>query len=267
MCIVALISFVSSFALADAPLGAFGSATSLLPSLPHNFTVLNWNIYKAGKDGMASDFAVIARDADVAVVQEAHETPELVSDLSTANQQLWWNLVRGFKYQGHFTGVATGSRVSALHTEGFLTTVSEPIFNTPKTMLLTVYPLANSLDSLAVLNVHGINFVVNSRFKKQVTQMIAILKDHRGPILVAGDFNTWNDGRMKALDKGFSAIGLRRLELSNQKKAKLDHAYVRGLEATEATLMTQIKSSDHKPILLKLQSAVESNAATYQVAN
>lgn len=265
--VVILLSLASSLSLAkSAPLSAFGSATSLLPSLPFNFTIIDWNIYKGGKDGMASDFALISKDADVAVLQEAYETPELVSDLSTANQSLWWNMVRGFKYQGYFTGVATGSRVSAIRTEGFLTTVHEPLLKSPKTMLLTVYPLANSLDSLAVLNVHGINFVLNSKFKKQITQMIAILKDHRGPILVAGDFNTWNDGRMEALDKGFASIGLERLKLSNQKEAKLDHAYVRGLQATEATLLTNIKSSDHKPILLRLQSPAAFEPQ-YQAAN
>lgn len=264
--LIALLSLTSSLAFASAPLATFGSSTTLLPSLPHNFTILNWNIYKGGKDKMASDFAVIARDADVAVVQEAHETPQLVDDLSTANQQLSWSLVRGFKYQGHYTGVATGSRVAALHTEGFLTTVTEPILNSPKTMLLTVYPLANSLDSLAVLNVHGINFVLNSKFRKQVLQMISILQKHRGPVLVVGDFNTWNSGRLKSLDQGLASIGLRRLELENQKEAKLDHAYVRGLDVTEAKLLTQIKSSDHKPILLKMQNAAASNEI-FQAAN
>lgn len=255
MVLAALLSFASSFAFAKAPLATFGSATNLLPSLPFNFTILDWNIYKGGKAGMAGDFAVISRDADVAVLQEAYETPELVRDLATANQQLSWSLVQGFKYKGHFTGVATGSRVSALHAEGFLTNVHEPLLNSPKTMLLTVYPLANSLDALAVLNVHGINFVLNSKYRKQVEQMIAILKNHRGPILVVGDFNTWNNGRMESLDEGFATIGLRRLKISNQAEAKLDHAYVRGLEATDAILLEQIKSSDHKPIVLKLQSA------------
>ncbi len=263
MMVAALISFASSLAFAKAPLATFGSNSGLLPSLPHNFTILNWNIYKGGKDGMARDFSVISRDADVAVVQEAYETSQLLSDLTTANQQLSWNLVRGFKYQGYFTGVATGSRVTAIHTEGFLTTVVEPLLNSPKTMLLTVYPLANSLDSLAVLNVHGINFVLNSQFKKQVAQMIAILKNHRGPILAVGDFNTWNNGRMSALDTGFASIGLRRLILSNQKAPELDHAYLRGLVATEGSLLKQITSSDHKPILLKLQSG----EAAFQVAN
>lgn len=255
--VVLAFSFVSSFANAEAPLARFGNPTPKLSYLPFNFKILDWNVYKGGKDGLGKDFAFLSRDTDVALLQESYETPQLLSDLTTANQELSWTMVRGFKYQGYFTGVATGSRVAAMKLEGFLTTVHEPFLNSPKTMMLSVYPLANSLNSLAVLNVHGINFVLNAKYKKQVQQIVSILKNHVGPILVAGDFNTWNDGRMKYLDNTLKTIGLVRLKLQNEEESSLDHAYVRGLQATEAELVSGIKSSDHAPMILQFQSPKE----------
>lgn len=252
--ILALVAvFSTSLAAANAPLATFGSSSPKLNSLPFNFKIVDWNIYKGGKPGMAHDFAMLSRDADLALFQEAYQTPELVSDIATADPELAWTMVLGFKYKGHYTGVATGSRVAALKVEGFLTTVHEPILNSPKTMLLTVYPLANSTNSVAVLNVHGINFVTNSIYKKHVDQIVTILKNYSGPILVAGDFNTWNGGRLKYLDASLKKLGLLRLSLINEHESSLDHAYVRGLKAANAELVKEINSSDHKPMVLQLQ--------------
>lgn len=251
---IIVMSLSASFAnAAKAPFVNFGSATAKYSYLPFNFKIVDWNIYKGGKDGFAKDFAYLSQNADIATFQESYETPELVRDIATANPELSWTMVRGFKYKGYFTGVATGSRVQAMAVDAYVTDVHEPILNSPKSMLLTVYPLANSMSALTVLNVHGINFVINSTYKKQVEQIVSILKSHNGPMLVVGDFNTWNSGRLKYLDQRLASLGLERLSLQDEKASSLDHAYVRGLAATDAKLDVKINSSDHKPMLLQLQ--------------
>lgn len=250
------ISLFSALAFARAPLSSFGATHTKYDFLPHTFKIVNWNIYKGGKAGMARDFAILSVGADVALLQEAIDTPDLISEISNANPELAWNMVRAFQNGDHFTGVATGSRIKALRIEGHHSVVREPIVNTPKTMMVTEYAISNSPQTLLILNIHAINFVLNSQYKKQVRQLIEIVKNHMGPLLIAGDFNTWNSGRKTYLDQSLRSIGVEQLLLKNQQT--LDHAYVRDLSASVAEVITGVRSSDHKPFILHLQARAKS---------
>lgn len=248
-------------ALAFAPLSHFGASQAQFEYLPFHFKVISWNIYKGAKKGLAQDFATIAQNSDVVLFQEAYQKPELVEDLTTANQELAWTIAHSFKQNGFYTGVATGSRVQAIKTVGFHSIVREPLLNTPKAMLLTEYAISNSPLTLLALNVHGINFVLNSDYEKQVQQIVDIIRDHHGPLLVAGDFNTWNSGRKSYLDKSLKALGVQQVLLKNQKS--LDLAYVRNLSVTEGVVIESIRSSDHKPVVMQIDTSSLSTALAH----
>jgi endonuclease/exonuclease/phosphatase (EEP) superfamily protein YafD len=254
--VLMIVTLIANVSFARAPLSKFGALEAKYDYLPFNFKVVNWNIYKGGKDGMAQDFAALGANADVVLFQEALDSTELVRNIVTANQELVWHMVRAFENDGVFTGVATGSRVKALRIEGFHSVVREPVLNTPKTMLVSEYAISNSQQTLLILNIHAINFVLNSQYKKQIQQLVDIVKNHVGPLLIAGDFNTWNSGRKQFLDNSLHAIGAVQLSLKNQQS--LDHVYVRNLSATTAEVVEGVNSSDHKPIVLQLYSEARS---------
>ena len=80
-----------------------------------------------------------------------------------------------------------------------------------------------------------------------------------GPAIVAGDFNTWSEERTDAL---FVAMERARFSSPYPRSAStappdgrtrsgdhyLDHAFVRGLDVTDATVLTTIESSDHQAL-------------------
>ena len=102
--------------------------------------------------------------------------------------------------QGSATGVTTASKVSANSVDNppdfVRSQPREPFSRTPKMALISQYPIAGSADQLMVVNVHSINFVVTSKFETQLQQIEEAISSHRGPLLLAGDFNTWISSRM-----------------------------------------------------------------------
>ena len=57
--------------------------------------------------------------------------------------------------------------------------------------MLQWFPITGTDQQLLVVNVHAINFVMLHTFEAFIKQLISAMKNHHGPILLAGDFNTW----------------------------------------------------------------------------
>ena len=126
-------------------------------------------------------------------------------------------------------------------------------------LLATEYPLDGHEQALLVVNSHLINFVSFNKFKAHLDQVFQTLEHHDGPVLLAGDFNTWNGKRMRyfnALALLFSlteATMIRQPRLSHLFR-HLDHVYYRGLDVVDAHVHTHIHSSDHYPISLTFRT-------------
>lgn len=235
------------------PLSLFGHSSHLEKALPEVFQVLVWNTHKETDKQLLIDFSSLSKFVSLALFQEAIDQQDWTDSLGKENLNLAWSLARAFETQGYHTGVATGSQVETIHRMGYRTAKTEPVTGTPKTMLLTDYRMSNG-QILRVLNVHGINFVTNSIYSTQIDQIVDLLKDHEGPLMVAGDFNTWNEGRTNSLMKSLKALGLQNIELEKHGLFQLDHVFVRGLHVLRKKVYKEIDSSDHKPILVELTS-------------
>jgi endonuclease/exonuclease/phosphatase (EEP) superfamily protein YafD len=127
-------------------------------------------------------------------------------------------------------------------------------------LLATVYPLSAVEPSLLVVNSHIINFVSFEKYKAHLNQVFQTLEHHAGPILLAGDFNTWNGKRLKYFSDRARAFALEEVPMKRQPKLShllqhLDHIYCRGLEVVDAKVHTDIHTSDHYPISLSLRSS------------
>lgn len=256
--LIPLFFFVFSLAQAasiplQVPLSLFGHSSTLEEKLPEQFQVLVWNVHKGSDEKLPADFSALSRFSSLVLFQEAIDQTTWADKISNENSLLAWTLARSFESSGYFTGVATGSQVKTLKRMGYRTEKTEPVTNTPKTMLLSEYRL-NDEQILRVLNVHGINFVLNADFYKQVQQIVALLKDHKGPLLVAGDFNTWNADRKSYLLESLKSLGLIHIELEKHGLLELDHVFVRGLRVLRKDVHQEIESSDHKPISVELQT-------------
>jgi len=232
----------------------FGRAASPSPLSSKALRLLVWNIHKGLDENLPKDFANISYAADLTLLQEAVSEKVFTTKLSTANPTLGWTLAISFELsQNNYTGVATGSKTPPLREEAIVSEVTEPIAGTPKTVLLSEYALENREDSLLVVNIHGINFVTNEDFKTQIRQMLKKIYHHKGPMIIAGDFNTWNDGRLEYLQKALASLGVRSVHTPEPGGFfKLDHIFVRGFVPRFIFNLNHIESSDHKPLLIDL---------------
>lgn len=215
---------------------------------PEKIAIINWNIYKAQKDNWAADFKTFIEGQDLVLIQEAVNRPGIIKLLT---RQPYWQLNTGFYYEGSEAGVLTASSAPAIFSCGLRTT--EPIIRVPKTVLINLYPLANSEQILLVANLHGINFTLGTdTYYQQITAMVSIIEQHKGPTIIAGDFNSWSEARLAIVNAMAEKLALKKLAYTNQNRVRmfgnaLDHVFYRGLEViTEETLI--VTSSDHNPI-------------------
>ncbi|RBP78024.1 endonuclease/exonuclease/phosphatase family protein [Marinomonas rhizomae] len=229
-----------------------------------NIEVLLWNVFKCKRKGWQSDFLSLTRDRDLVLLQEAilNSPFDGLFNHSLHHQWIMASSFRDLKSNIE-TGVKTGSSVVASKHFFSVSDYSEPVTNTKKMVLATEYPLVNSTASfftqrLLVINSHMINFVSFERFRAHLDQAFQALEHHNGPILFAGDFNTWNKKRMQYFDTLAMSCSLKEVPIMRQPRLghlfrHLDHVYCRGLSVVDVHVHTDIHSSDHYPISLSLR--------------
>lgn len=231
-------------------------------ALGPNIDVLLWNVFKCKKKGWQEDFKALTVNKDLVILQETILNSPF--DLNfTKSTQHQWIMARSFKNvkTNIETGVKTGSTVSAKNYYFSASKYSEPVTNTKKMMLATLYPLKQYKQSLLVVNSHLINFVTFEKFKTHLDQIFRTLKYHDGPVLLAGDFNTWNKKRLKYFHELALLFSLEEVQIIRQPRLThlfqhLDHVYCRGLTILDAHVHTQINSSDHYPISLSVKTVL-----------
>jgi endonuclease/exonuclease/phosphatase (EEP) superfamily protein YafD len=225
-----------------------------------NIEILMWNVFKCRKKGWQDDFITLMHEKDLILLQEAIINTPFDRHFK-ASLQHQWIMARSFKNikTNIETGVKTGSTVAAKKHYYSVSEHSEPISKTKKILLASVYSLHTLDQSLLVVNAHIINFVSFEKFKSHLDQVFNTLKHHDGPILMAGDFNTWNSKRLKYFNLLTRLFLLNEVKMKRQPKLKhlfqhLDHIYCRGLTVVDSHVHTHINSSDHYPISLSLRT-------------
>lgn len=223
-----------------------------------NIEVLLWNIFKCQKKGWQEDFRTLTGDKDLVLLQEAILNSPFDSQFHQSLQHQWI-MARSFRHlkSNIVTGVKTGSSVAAKTHYFSASKHGEPFSNTKKMLLTTEYPLHNHEQSLLVINSHLINFVSFGKFSIHLDQVFQALEHHAGPILLAGDFNTWNGKRLRYINQLAKTCALEEVKMLRKPKFShlfqhLDHIYCRGLEIVNTQVHTHIRSSDHYPISLSL---------------
>ena len=218
---------------------------------PQRITLLTWNIFKQSRSNWLADFQQLSRDMDLLILQEAYMDESLGAMLSDSPYH--WLMTTAFYYQDNATGVLTASRVPS--TRHCALYANEPLIQIPKSILVSTYSLAGTNQRLLVANVHGINFSLGlESYRDQFKALGTILRDHAGPLILAGDFNTWSDDRQAVLDQLSKELSLQRVEYESHHRITvfgnpIDHVYYRGLELVQAS-SPHVSSSDHNPLLV-----------------
>jgi len=216
--------------------------------------ILVWNVFKAKRQNWFSDFVRLRLGQDLIVLQEAVLNSRH-DHLFSEDQLYEWVLGRSFRqrHSGLETGVKTGAITPPITARSIFSTHREPFSRTPKIVLSTRYRLHNTDDLLLVLNVHAINFVSIRKYEHQLGQLLIEIDQHQGPVIMAGDFNTWRARRCDLFQNIASKMRLHEATMKQPARQnlfprQLDHVYYRGLKLEHIKLFDDVTSSDHHPI-------------------
>ncbi len=216
---------------------------------PSHIGVLNWNIYKEQLYNWDEDLGDLMQDTDVVMLQEASLNYDLLDFLR--NKDRVWTINNAFLLKCNQTGVLTASKIKPLLSCGLRE--KEPIIQLPKTALISYYGIKNNKNSLLVINLHSVNFTLSTgSYKKQLDSIENIIFNHRGPVILAGDFNTWSDKRMELVEELAARVKLKEAKLTPDNRIikfgkYLDHLYYKNLKLIKGKTY-QVTSSDHNPI-------------------
>ena len=214
-----------------------------------SISILNWNIYKEQRENWESDLRKFSSQLDIMLIQEALLTQNLRKLLKDQNRH--WSLNTAFYYDDVEAGVMNASKVESIASCGIRTT--EPFIRIPKTVLISRYPIAGVSQDLLVANIHGINFTLGTEvYQQQLNGLKNVLAKHTGPIVLAGDFNSWSEERLEIIEELISSLSLQSLSYKNHNRVTvfgntIDHVFYRGLEIVSQDTY-KVTSSDHNPI-------------------
>ena len=223
--------------------------------LDKTFNVLVWNVYKGRMRGWENDFRSLIEGKHIIMLQESVLNTRYDPIFHMA-ERFEWVMAKTY---GHTdtkmtTGVKTGAVVKSSAQGFYMSEDVEPLFRTPKMILATTYPIKGSEQPLLVVNMHAINFVSYEKFSRHLAKVVTAIENHEGPVILAGDFNTWSALRYKSLQDVAEQMGLTEVKLAKRRtrlthfNRHLDHLFFKGLEMVNAEMLTNIITSDHFPI-------------------
>ena len=220
--------------------------------LSGSLEVLSWNIQKASNAGWAEDLVSFSQDVDLAFIQEASLQADIPSVIPAELHSVF---AAGYSTANLETGVMTLSNGSP--SSNCNLTSMEPWLRTPKATSITEYPLQGREDRLLAINLHAVNFDLSLQsLQLQLGALAEVLANHAGPVILAGDLNTWSDPRQSVVDDFMHEHGLGSVTFEPDLRTTafghaLDHIYVRGLLAEFAQVIP-VSTSDHNPLRVRL---------------
>lgn len=227
---------------------------SVASELPTSFSITSWNIFKGHKDTFPIEYPFASERRDLLLIQESSLSDQVMALYSREN----WALTTAisFIHEGIPTGVSTLSKAIPLTTFFLKSRKSEPILKTPKMTLVSIFAFKDSLKKLFVGNLHGLNFVGNSHHSRQINDLKNLAATHVGPIIIAGDFNSWSKDRQEELHKIMSTLGLSEVKFQKDERTKyfgekIDYIFYRELNLISASVGGEFGSSDHKPLFAR----------------
>lgn len=222
-------------------------------ALGNELEIISWNIQKTSNLDWQSDLASLTDSANLVFIQEAVLEADYSASISADTHR---EFAPGYRRGEMQTGVMTVSESSPTVTCDL--SISEPWLRTPKATSISQYNLHERDENLLVINLHAVNFAFGTKsYHKQLTALDEYLEAHSGPVIFAGDLNTWSKRRLNLVDDFMTRHGLTPVTFEPDYRSKvfgkaLDHIYIRGME-TQFAETIKVDSSDHNPLRVRLR--------------
>ena len=250
----------------QAPCPAIGYPLAARPSPTgldgDDFGLLVWNLHRGSDANLAPTPQTLAQGYQLLALPEARLDDALRAVLDRLH--LHWDFSPGFDFNGDPIGVLSAARAPVL--ARCSRRVMEYWLGIPKAALYTLYPIKGSREHLLLINLHGINFSIGTaEFREQLRAARAVVEGHQGPLIVAGDFNTWSAERTRLVMDLAHDLGLTPVSFRDEQRIRvwglpLDHVLYRDLRVLSAT-STRQPQSDHNPLLVRFALTLEPSHA------
>ena len=225
------------------------------------FTVLCWNVAKLTLSHSYKEYLkllVKSENIDILLLQEVrkHLTNEL--DIYGYSYVLSPNI----QTKNHMFGVLSAFKISCENDLSLLSKKKEFRYTTHKVSLITEHKISNG-EKLIMVNLHAINFVKNSDFQNELESIKSVLISHKGAMIVAGDFNTWNTKRVGFLREFTSSLALKEVTFTDNTDLKkvfsnsLDYIFYRDLKLIDSKVINSKEISDHNPIIARFKLTIK----------
>jgi endonuclease/exonuclease/phosphatase (EEP) superfamily protein YafD len=228
--------------------------------LPKRLNVLVWNLHKGSNKTFAGDFVKLAYQKDLVLSQEMYLDSQMRQVFKIFPNYFYVTATSFFYGKNSIrTGVATFCPVEPTNVHFIRTEILEPVLNSPKMTLITQYPIQFSKKLLTVVNIHGINFVDGAAYQKEMDHLYENIKNFPKPLILAGDFNSWNNERNEILKNLTQKLNLKEAKFSPDfrlrfNKHPLDHFYFsENIKIISAKVEEFYQGSDHKPLEVILE--------------
>jgi endonuclease/exonuclease/phosphatase (EEP) superfamily protein YafD len=216
--------------------------------------IVSWNLHKQQDKGWREELGRLSEQSDLLLLQEAALTPELSSALAEARYV--WILASSFVFGGTDFGVVIAARVRPVF---FCTARAfEPLLGIPKSQLVAEFSVAGAKTTLVVATIHALNFTFDLKpYRGQLDSLGKELARHSGPMVLAGDFNTWSEVREQSVEAFARGLLLTAIAFPDDDRSRFfgrpaDWAYVRDADVLGAVAL-KVTSSDHNPLLVTLR--------------
>jgi len=220
--------------------------------LDDTFGIFCWNTNKNNQNpGFPLYLQTIARQkkVDFLLFQEAR-----FEDMGSCSfENFAFDAAANLEVKGSFYGVLTASKIESKSAKAYLSDEKEGMIGTHKSLLLSQYLFGDGTP-LLILNIHAINFRESQSYKRELKKFMERIRDFEGPMIIAGDFNSWNPTRTLELNEFRDALNLASVPFREKKKIKsflgnhLDFIFYRGLKLLDSAVFDDHGLSDHNPL-------------------
>lgn len=225
-------------------------------NIPENFCLMSWNIFKIDhkKTDLFNNYIQATHDEhniDIFCLQESKYSDATTFPIS----KFHINFASNIALKNHDYGVTTASHIPTKKNIRVLTTHKESVINTHKASLISHFSFGK--QTLIIVNIHAINFKSNKVYEYEFERIKEFLnlKNNKNPIIIAGDFNTWNRTRIKLIKDFCREFNFKVAFLDGKELIKsfqnnpLDFVLYRDLKLEKALALDCNKISDHNPII------------------
>jgi len=224
-----------------------------------DLTLLNWNVHKNNHHyKWLGDFKDILKLHKVDLISFQEYAKINHKSIIDKDDKFGYGFLPNISFKESQYGLLMAFKSRVYEHNSLFTKDVEPLLKTHKISFLCRYKLKDN-SYLSVINVHMINFVKIKKYKEQLAQIEMIASNEGERLILCGDFNTWSKKRMNLVLKLMSDLDLTLVKFSKNPHKKillsnpLDHIFYRGLEVSESKILDEIKSSDHKPMLVRFK--------------